>query len=286
MKKNIVYISILLMTGISVLTGCKKDKTTDEPLDTDFQSAKDNSLAEGTFNDVNNIANQAMQNDSLTYYRFGNDLNNMLSSSCATVTRYDTSGRGSIVVFFGNDPCLCRDNRYRKGTIEFHYSGAYRDSGTVINLSFDNYYVGSDSSNIYKVEGNKSVVNKGPNAAGHTVFDIYVNGSLRNNAGQTLTWISTRHREWIGGESTPGIWLDDEYRITGSAQGTGFNGSSFSLTITHGLHVALNCRWIKAGKFDFIPGALATRHFDYGAGFCDPYATVTINGVSYSIVLP
>ncbi len=278
-----IYGALLLIGGAALPSGCKKDKETPATQDTDTQTSQDNSLAEGTFNDVSNIANQAVDSGSLSTYRLRNDDSNLLST-CATLSRYDTSGHGVIYVDFGNTPCLCADNRYRQGIINIAYSGRYRDSGTVASITFNNYYVGKTQTNLYKVTGTKTVVNRGHNAAGNTWFDINVNGSLLNTSGQSMTWISARQREWISGMGTPG-WSDDEYMITGSAYGTSFNGTSYTLAITQALHVDLSCRWIKDGKFDFTPGTRATRHFDYGAGGCDFYATVTINSVTYTITL-
>ncbi|MCX6291119.1 MAG: hypothetical protein NT126_05085 [Bacteroidetes bacterium] len=63
MKKALIYISLMFIGGILILNGCKKDKTA-ETIDSDTQTAQDNSLAEGTFNDVNNIASQAVDNGS------------------------------------------------------------------------------------------------------------------------------------------------------------------------------------------------------------------------------
>ncbi len=285
MKKSLVYITLLFLGGILILNGCKKDKTTEEVKDTDTQTASDNSLAEGTFNDVNNIANQAVENGTLSTYRQGNDPANILSS-CATITPHDTSGHGRVDIDFGSTPCLCNDLRYRQGIVYVSYSGRYRDSTTVITVSFNNYYVGQSQTNMYKVMGTKRVTNLGHNSAGHEVFSVTVNGTLLNTAGQTMSWNSSRYREWIAGESTVGNWADDEYKITGSVNGTGFAGNSYTLTITQALHIALNCRWIEDGKFEFTPNGRATRYVDYGTGACDAQATVTINGYSFNITLP
>ncbi|MCX6291118.1 MAG: hypothetical protein NT126_05080, partial [Bacteroidetes bacterium] len=189
---------------------------------------------------------------------------------------------GNVTVDFGSAPCLCNyDLRYRKGIINIAYTGHYRDSGTVITVTFNNYYVGRDSSNMYKVMGTKTVTNTGHDANGYLAFSINVNGSLINTAGQTMNWTSQRTREWIAGESTIGNWLDDEYLITGSINGTNFSGASFNITITQALHIALSCHWIESGKLEFTPGGKPTRYVDYGYGSppdsCDNQAKVTIS---------
>jgi len=286
MKKVLIYSSMVIAMGCFVFYGCKKEQSTaNDPTDTDTRAAEDNSLAEGTFNDVNNIAGQAVQYGTLATYKLSHDASSLLSS-CATVTVYDTSGHGTITIDFGATPCLCLDLRYRQGIINIQYSGMYRDSGSVITITFNNYYVGWAQASMYKVMGTKVVRNTGHNAAGHTVFSIDVNGSLLNTSGQTMSWVSQRQREWIAGESTTGIgnWQDDEYKITGSASGTTFYGSTYTVVITQPLHVALNCRWIEDGKFDLTPNGKPTRSVDFGSG-CDNRATVTINGFSFQVIL-
>jgi hypothetical protein len=284
MKKVIVSL-LCMFVLVAMFAGCKKDKTeTVADEDKDVQTSQDGSLAEGTFNDVNNIASQAVESGTLTTYRLRKDAASLLSS-CATLDIHDTAGHGAIYVNFGSTPCLCVDGRYRKGIINIAYTGHYRDSGSVITITFDNYYVGKTQTDLYKVMGTKSVVNNGHNASGNLVYNINVNGSLMNTSGQTMTWNSPRQREWTAGEGTT-TWLDDQYMISGSASGTGFNGTSFNLMITQPLHIDFSCHWIKEGKFDFTPGTRATRHFNYGNGACDNIATVTINSVTYTINLP
>lgn len=278
---------ILLPAAIIALTwfSCKKDK--EETLEYDTQTAYDNSLADGLFNDVNNIANQALSG-SLSTYRGGQSGEETLLSACATVTLTpDSSGSGgTATVDFGSIPCRCRDNRFRKGIISVRYTGAYRDSGTVITTTFNNYYVGLDSTALYKVEGTKTVTNKGRNSANNTWFSINVsNARVTSPSGTSMTWNSTRQREWIAGQSTTSIWSDDTYSITGSASGTNFAGTAFTVSITSPLIFSLDCAYIKQGKFDLTPSGKPTRSFDYGSGTCDALATVTVNGRTFNIVL-
>jgi hypothetical protein len=100
-----------------------------------------------------------------------------------------------------------------------------------------------------------------------------------------MTWTSSRNREWIAGSATQFNWLDDEYSITGSASGTNFEGTSFTVNITSPLIVKLDCRWITKGTFDLTPTGKLTRTFDYGNGSCDANATVTINGTVFPVTL-
>lgn len=291
MKKKLFF-SLLLSTLCvgSIFVSCKKDKQ--EDLEYDTQTSQDNALAEGIFNDVNNIDQQAVDNGSggLSTYRSGENHEGAgILSTCAqvSVTPDSTGTGGTLTVDFGSTNCLCYDLRYRRGVINVHYSGLYRDSGTVITTTFTDYYVGFAPAYMFHVEGTKTVTNEGHNSAGHLVYSISVNGQITNYNNEVMTWTSNRQREWTEGENTTGWsgWLDDVYVITGSANGTNFEGNAYTANITSGLEVALDCRWIRKGIFELTPAGKPTRTLDYGNGGCDSLATVSVNGISFNIVL-
>jgi len=260
-----------------LIAGCKKDDKTD----TDTQSAVDNAFAQGIYDEVSTMSDQAHETGALYGYR-GSATEGSLLSQCATVT-IDTAGNPKhITIDFGTTNCACSDGRNRRGKVLVAYSGGYRDSASTYTISFDGYYV-----NDYHVEGTKTVTNKGTNSSGNKWFDINVNGTITSPGGQVLTWTSQRQREWVAGESTLLNWLDDVYHITGTASGTSFAGVSFSASITSPLVVALNCYWIKDGVLEFTPSGIQTRVINYGYqnGACDNKAEVTIGSNSYIIIL-
>jgi len=280
-----IRITAIVLAVFASITACKKDEK--ETLDFDYQSAVDNSLAEGIYSDVNNISNQAVENGNtgLATYRTGEG--NGLLSVCATVTvTPDSAGNGgSLVVDFGRTNCLCRDYRYRRGRVLVDYTGRYRDSASVITTTFQDYYVGTDSSNMYQVLGSKTVTNKGRNGSGNIWFTVEVDGQLRNSNNQTMEWNSSRTRTWTAGESTPLDWQDDEYLIGGTADGISFEGRPYTLNITTPLHIDFDCRWIRAGVIELTPQGKSARILDYGPDNCDAAATVTVNGTTFNITL-
>jgi hypothetical protein len=280
--RKIMFVIVLILNGIILINACKKDKT--EELEFDTQTTEDNSLAEGTFNDVNNIVNEAMENDSLSTYRLANP-HDILLTACASISKVDSgNGSGMVFVNFGSGNCLCRDGRYRSGSINFSYSGPFLDSLTVITTTFDNYFVGKDSNKMFKVTGTKKVTNNGHNSNNNLNFSISVDGHLTNSNGVVMDWTSTRNREWISGASTPFNFLDDEYVITGSASGKNFEGNTFIANITSGLHIEF-CSYITQGIFELTPTGKPTRTLDYGNGDCDAFATLTVNGKTFDITL-
>lgn len=259
-------------------TACKKEKT--EPFK-DTSAAADNALAEATYNDAKTIADQAATDGILSNYK-GGGTEGLLISNCATITHDTTLSPRLLTVDFGNTNCLCTDGRYRRGKVKVSYIGTWRDSASTATISFDNYFV-----NDYKVLGTKTISNKGHNSAGNLWYSLDVNGSLIDPAGKTMTWASNRTNEWVAGENTQGLfgWLDDVYHVRGTASGTSFGGSSYTVSITDPLVVALNCRWIKQGKFTLQITNSPALYADYGTGACDNQGTVTINGNVFVVYL-
>lgn len=279
--KNLIKCLMVVATVSMIFTACKKKEETEAP-DTDTSSAADNAFAEGTFNDVSNISDQAAEGSLSSYlsaYNNGNEERGLLSA-CATITRDTVSVPHTITVNFGTIPCLCGDGRYRSGIIVVSYSGHYYDVGATRTIAFTNYTV---NGNI--VNGTHSVVNNGPNGNGHPVHTISVNGTIvKANNGGTMTWVSNRVREWTAGYLTPHIFVDDEFSITGTASGTHSNGHSYTATITSALKIHMNCHWIESGVLQLVPSGKPTRTIDFGTdGTCDNQAVVTINGIAYNI---
>lgn len=273
--KNIFrYMMVAATIGV-LFTSCRKDK---DEKDNDTSAASDNSLAEGTYNDVNNIADEASEG-SLSSYLSPSGEKSMLST-CATITHDTTVTPRLLTINFGTTNCMCTDGRNRRGIINVSYSGQYRDSASVHTISFTNYFVNDN-----QVLGSKTVTNNGHNAAGNLSYSIVVNGQIIKAGGSgTINWTSNRTREWIIGESTA-IWSDDVYLITGSANGTNAAGNSFNMTITTALRKEIGCRHFVSGAFSLTPSGKPTRYINFGSGACDNLATVTINGNIYNITL-
>ena len=267
---------VVAIVGL-LFTACKKNNDT---TDNDTSAAGDNALAEGTYNDVHNIADQASSGSLSSYDVTYNSNEKGLLSACATVTRDTVSVPHTITINFGTTNCMCSDGRNRRGIINVSYSGHYRDSASTHTITFSNYFVNDN-----QVMGTKTVTNIGRNAAGHSVFNISVNGTIiKASNGGTITWTSTRQREWIAGENTP-IWSDDVYLITGTASGTNAHGNTFTAQITSALRKEISCRHFVSGTFTLTPSGKATRTIDFGNGACDDIAPVTINGNVYTITL-
>lgn len=271
-----------LKTGLATLAimsalffgSCNRNKINDKNKDNDTSIASDNALSEFAYNDALNISDEAATLNT------GDNLGNYkTASNCATVTHDTTTNPKTITVDFGNINCLCNDGRLRKGKILITYTGHYKDSGMVRTIGFDQYFVNNN-----QILGSKTVQNMGHNVSNQLYFNIVVNGKIIKSTGDSIIWNQNRVRTYIAGESTP-IKLDDVYEITGSGTGTRANGNTYTINITQPLVKAIACDWIKAGELQIQPTGGNLRTINYGNGTCDDQATVTINGVTYTITL-
>jgi hypothetical protein len=279
--KTLTYsLTVSLVMATTFVSCIKKD----DFKDTDVAAVEENAMAESDFSDVNTIVDGSF--DAGTSFNFRTATNGAreqsILSGCGTVTVDTVSATRRLTINFGSNNCLCVDGKLRRGTIIATWTGKYRDAGTVINVSFDNYFVNDN-----QIRGTHKTTNVGRNNSGSLVYKVEVDGQVvkAKNAG-TFSWKSTRQREWLTGYTTPLNVLDDSYSITGSATGITAAGENYSIVIKQALVRKMNCRWIESGKIEVTPQDRTPRSLDFGSSGCDANATVTIGLLSIPIVLP
>lgn len=260
--KNITLLSVLLSAAL-IMSACKKDK--DEDLDVETQSSSDNFLVESNINDELKEVDAAATS-------------NNLGKAGPVITIDSLATPKKMTLDYGTST-LCDDGKTRSGKINVTWTGRYRETGTVITIIPENFYQNGN-----KVEGTKTIENKGRNTAGNLYYTVTVaNAKVTKTDAKVRTWNATRNREWIAGENTAG-WKDDVYLLTGTANGINANGLIYSTNITTALRLDLNCEYrITAGVVELKPQGKLTRIVDYGNGDCDNTITVTIGNKSYTI---
>jgi len=276
--KKISMTAVMILLGALgiVLYSCNKDNDIETE---DNTVVKDDAYAEKVFDDVADMTDEAYNMKSGDFLK-STEWNRMFLSDCATVT-LDTTGIPYVMTIdFGDSNCLCNDGRYRRGQIMVTFTGRYRQEGTVITHSFQDYYVDDNW-----IEGTHVVSNMGENDEGNVYFTIEVVGVIHLADGSgTISWNSSRVREWIQGYDTRTPW-DDIYLITGTADGVNAAGETWQREIMNALRVELACRFIVSGTVEIRPENRPVRLLDFGDGECDNLATVVVNGVTYTITL-
>jgi hypothetical protein len=158
------------------------------------------------------------------------------------------------------------------------YTGRYREPGTVITITPENYRV-----NNYLIEGQKTIENMGINANGQLYYTITANGMVAEPSNAwAISWSANRTRTWVEGQDTPSR-LDDVYEISGGSSGVNRNGVNYTSTITTPLRAEFSCAWIVSGQVTIEPEDYATRYIDFGNGECNNGFTVTVNGETYQL---
>lgn len=271
--------SLFLMSGMSLVllfSSCVKDKDNDS----DTNSSRNESIAESYFNELNSISDQAATKGDLSGFKLAEDAGSLLAT-CAIIS-IDTSANVSVanpdtfIVDFGTG-CLGNDGKTRRGILLITATGRYLETGTIITITPSNYFVNDN-----QVTGFRRVTNLGANAQNQPSFSVEVNGSvILANGGGTITWTANRVRTWISGYNTPLLFLDDEYSLTGTSNGTKTSGTSWNSVINTPLVYRQSCRQIVSGTLTITPENKPQRLVDFGNGVCDNSASVTINGNTY-----
>jgi len=262
MKKTILALGILTVLFYS----CEKIEEIEST-----QCTQDHLTAEQIFNDAGRMVENGFTD-------------NGQNKGCASYSllNADTTNIDTLIIDFGATNTLC-EGKLRNGKIIVTYTGKYRDSLSVITTSFDNYHVDYNL-----VQGERIITNQGRNNKGNMWFTIEVNNASINTTNGTINWESSRVREWVSGQNTYFNISDDRYMITGNASGNSVNGNAFTMEITDSLEVDLGCLptcIIKSGKAKVYPNGYADRIINYGDSICDCNFDVTINGITYPIVV-
>ena len=262
--KNKFLIFILAMSALAV--SCRKEKR--DTLGSSIST--DNNTAENLFSDMFKVVDEVSMNTE--------GIREDILGCVDTVIVDTTSNPKTVLIDFGDNNCTSVDGRVRKGKLHITYTGRYREIGTLITITPENYTV-----NGHLIQGQKTIENLGLNANNQLHFAITANGTVTapGNA-WTISWTANRTRTWVEGQSTTTIW-DDVYEISGGGSGVNRNGVSYSSTITQPLRAELGCAWLVSGKISIEPEDYATRYIDFGDGTCDSGFTVTVNGQEYQL---
>jgi len=295
MKKfSINRISIAALTFIvaSMLFSCQKDVSSSNnntPV-TEEQAttySEESSMAEVSFDDAEDVATTAADEEcnASVYGINGRFLPLFIElrasiGDCAeiTVTPNDSTYPKTITIDFGSG-CLGRDGKFRSGAIIVHLTAPLRRPGSVVTITFRNYYV-----NRVHLEGSKIISLSDPPL--HKWRVEVVGGKVTFPTGRGYSYQSIKTKTQVEGMDTR-IVRDDVYEITGRSQ-TEFNsGLTITLNTETPLVKKVACPWISDGKLK-IKINDRVLYLDYGfptGGQCDNKALLTWNNESNQRVI-
>ena len=291
---NRISIAAFAFMFASMLFSCQKDvSTTNDQSLTEEQAtaySEESSMAEASFDDAEDVATTAADEEGnasefgINGRIFGPRFIELRAAigDCATitVTPNDSTYPKTIVIDFGNG-CLGRDGKFRSGGIVVHLTAPLRRPGSVVTITFRNYYV-----NRVHLEGTKIISNLSDPPM-HKWSVQVVGGKVTFPSGRGYSYQGIKVKKQVEGMDTR-IVRDDVYEITGRSQ-TEFNSG---LTITLNTETALvkkvACPWISDGKLK-IKINDRVLYLDYGFptnGQCDNKALLTwSNGNDQRIII-
>jgi hypothetical protein len=181
---------------------------------------------------------------------------------------------------------LCKDGRYRAGIINVGMSSRWSEIPCVITIaisSTDQYFAGNGT-NMYQITGTKTITKT--SATSYTVEVL--NATLQRDNG-VVSW--NEERTITKTKDPTSGWQNDEYTITGSADGINANGDAFTAQTTTPLVklMSLGClSTFITGKISVTNSngkVLSIDYDSFGDAACDKTATIYYNNRSRNITL-
>ncbi|MCC6286796.1 MAG: hypothetical protein IT249_02825 [Chitinophagaceae bacterium] len=263
------------LAAYALIASCKKDARKTETSDAQNQETVASVSASATAYSALNTALDIMFVTGAPESESGR-VTSGRKYGCATVT----ASPGGLVDFpknvlvdFGTGCTLRGYNA--KGSISFKLDQWISIPGTEVVPVFNNFYV-----NGYKIEGDYKIT-----AISATEFKIdIIDGIITIPNGTAFHLKGVQHYTQTAGSSTPLVFGDDIYSITGNISSTSSLGD-IDGTITSPLVKEVACNNITAGKVDFKT-TLSTATLDFGDGTCDNKGTIYIGPLSFPVTLP
>lgn len=275
-----------VVTGLIFLASCE-DKV--EFNSNDTTSAANEAAMDGYFEDTDDMALTAVSSDDGTLDGGRESSGRVISRDkldhrfkCADITIIfleDDSQmvpHGVITIDFKTG---CTDNQgnTRKGKIIVEFKGRRFFPNSTIVTTTDGYSI-----NGITLEGTRTVTNISGSTDEAPKFNVVLeDGKATWEDGSTATREVNRVHEWIRSQNP----TQDEWHVTGTANGTNRKGSVYEMNITTALVYKRECA-ISARVFMAVAGTKELTvngrklTIDYGTGDCDRTVTITADGKS------
>jgi hypothetical protein len=277
MKARLLVMATIL--SASMFYSCSKDDSPDNATPPDDLTAQELTAAriqsDLVFDDVSSEVLQVTLNGTT-------GAASTTSAACATVTISPqdlTTWPKTITIDYGSTGCVGINGWVRKGKISYTLTKLPRETGAVVNVSFDNYFV-----NGYKLEGSYSITNNGSTDANLNITTRLVNGKITYPDGKWYTRTSTINWQQVAGSATASV-LDDEFNVTGEAVIKSSANNELITSSKTPLLRKVTCGNFVSGQLNVAYNGIAGV-LDFGGGTCDKKATLSLGTRNYEVTLP
>jgi hypothetical protein len=297
MKSSITsFLAAFFFVTALMLSSCKKESSVQSPAVSEEESqtiTEENAAADAEYDEVTEIALTADADLEVAASATDESAGTTTSAGirirthifrelafklgpCTEITVSSDTFPKTVVINYG-EGCLCRDGKFRKGAVVLHFTGPLRRSGSILTVTFRNYYV-----NRAHIEGIKTITNL--SAAGAIKYSVKIEeGRITWPNGRGFTYVGTKTVAQIRGMETRAIG-DDVYEIEGRNQTVYANGVIVVKNTETPLIKKISCAWLVQGILK-IKIKERILFINFGNGDCDNKAIISWTGGEKEITL-
>jgi hypothetical protein len=204
-----------------------------------------------------------------------------------TVTPGTTAGTWDVEINYGTTNILCADSYYRRGKILVHTDGFFRNAGTNMIVTFNNYYQDE-----YKIDGTQFIKNDGPDPSDPTLTN-YTASVVGGEITMPLTNAVIHYTETTLRQLKPNsVLCENIWYISGTWNGISSASVPYTLnaqpSVTNRLDYRVCCKYFRYGILDVNVQGLPNFQIDFGAPqndtICDNKALISIPNFTPTII--
>lgn len=272
-------IKALAIVGLFLFAACEKeDALPSAQLDETEETSQEVDL-NSTMEDIDEVTLSGFQRSGFA----NRTLVSLEEDLCEKVNIELFPNLKKMIIDFG-EGCTSPRGVTRKGKIIVTYTGRYWSPGSVINSTFENFYV-----NDRKIEGVRVVKNEGFNEKDKFfTFRIRVEGGKITWPDGTFRSFESRHMRHV---FLPNGDRGMIYKVSGGSKGINRMGNEYIIEITSPLFHMERCirsgiRVPSAGILSLKVQSRGEMIIDFGGETCDREVSITRGGETKTITLP
>lgn len=216
---------------------------------------------------------------------------NLLGTRGYPVVSCEAQGNGTWLVTcnYGPTLILCNDGYYRRGIVNILTTGLFTTPGTVMTVTFDDFYQKGDHLPLeYKIDGTQVITNVGANSENPEMTDYTVtvtNGLITYNTKQVHYSEATTRTLLHGEELCSNNWY-----IVGEWNGISSSEVPYTLKANStALHYRVCCHFFQDGILNINVEGLSPFSIDYGYSEgeqeeCDRKALLNYPGINPIVI--
>lgn len=181
---------------------------------------------------------------------------------------------------YTNEECNDFFGNTKLGSVNVVLTDFWKTEGSSRTITYQDFSINGN-----KLEGTRTILNAGINENQNLTFErSFLNASYSKGDTATMTWESNRSVEMTAGFLSF-LAADDEYMVSGGANGVNFEGKAFEVVISDELYYKKCSLFPVSGGITIEVEGESTIFINYGDGECDSVADMTVDDVATEIAL-